>query len=258
MIYIFLSSCTMYIRCCSTCFEVLVPSFSLAPGGRGNRAEARTSEGHTGVGGLSKRGPEVVWASGNLGERDQSVLPPGLDLNYCLRTPAKKKQLPPFGRQSPEKVIPFVESSHASRDPVVSALRPSTSGPTVDGCEIRSHHLETMGNHCSLVFTGESSFQGFLGGAGFRPSTVCRSTLQLGNKGDHLSLPGPNLGERKQCFSKFQIRSTRKESLVLEKPCQTVQHAGSLALPAMFSCLGEATREIMKRVIFGRRIGNSC
>lgn len=123
VIYIFLSSCTMYIRCCSTCFEVLVPSFSLAPGGRGNRAEARTSEGHTGVGGLSKRiervthfptwtrntlwenyfrGPEVVWASGNLGERYQSVLPPGLDLNYNLRTPAKKK-LPPFGRQSPEK-----------------------------------------------------------------------------------------------------------------------------------------------------------
>ena len=28
------------------------------------------------------------------------------------------------------------------------------------------HHLETMGNHCLLVFTGESC------GAGFRPSTV--------------------------------------------------------------------------------------
>ena len=34
------------------------------------------------------------------------------------------------------------------------------------------HHFETMGNHCVLVFTRESSFQGFLGGAGFRPSTV--------------------------------------------------------------------------------------
>ena len=34
------------------------------------------------------------------------------------------------------------------------------------------HHLETMGNHCLLVFTGDSSFQGFLDGAGFRPSTV--------------------------------------------------------------------------------------
>ena len=32
------------------------------------------------------------------------------------------------------------------------------------------HHFETMGNHCLLVYTGESSFQGFLGGA--RPSTV--------------------------------------------------------------------------------------
>ena len=27
------------------------------------------------------------------------------------------------------------------------------------------HHLETMGNHGWLVFTGKSSFQGFLGGA---------------------------------------------------------------------------------------------
>ena len=31
--------------------------------------------------------------------------------------------------------------------------------------------VETMGIHCYLVFTGESSFQGFFGGAGFRPST---------------------------------------------------------------------------------------
>ena len=29
-----------------------------------------------------------------------------------------------------------------------------------------------IGNHCLLVVTGESSFQGFLGGAGFGPSTV--------------------------------------------------------------------------------------
>ena len=34
------------------------------------------------------------------------------------------------------------------------------------------HHLETMGNHCLLAFTRESSLQGFLGGAGFRTSTV--------------------------------------------------------------------------------------
>ena len=34
------------------------------------------------------------------------------------------------------------------------------------------HHLETMGSHGCLVFTGESTFQGFLGGAGLRPSTV--------------------------------------------------------------------------------------
>ena len=34
------------------------------------------------------------------------------------------------------------------------------------------HHFETMKNCCPLVVRGESSFQGFLGGAGFRPSTV--------------------------------------------------------------------------------------
>ena len=34
-----------------------------------------------------------------------------------------------------------------------------------------SHQIKTMGNHCLLVFTRESS-HGFLGGAGFRPSTV--------------------------------------------------------------------------------------
>ena len=34
------------------------------------------------------------------------------------------------------------------------------------------HHFETMTNDNLLVFTGESSFQGFLGGAGSCPSTV--------------------------------------------------------------------------------------
>ena len=34
------------------------------------------------------------------------------------------------------------------------------------------HHFETVVNHCLLVFTRNSSFQRFLGGAGFRSSTV--------------------------------------------------------------------------------------
>ena len=41
------------------------------------------------------------------------------------------------------------------------------------------HHFQSMGNHCLLVFAGESSFQGFFGGVGFRPSAV--SWLLLGN-----------------------------------------------------------------------------
>ena len=36
------------------------------------------------------------------------------------------------------------------------------------------HHFETMGIHCLLIFTGESSLQGFLGGAGFLSCAVCR------------------------------------------------------------------------------------
>ena len=34
------------------------------------------------------------------------------------------------------------------------------------------HHLESMGTRCLLAVAREPSFQGFLGGAGFRPSTV--------------------------------------------------------------------------------------
>ena len=34
------------------------------------------------------------------------------------------------------------------------------------------HHFETTGNKWLLEFTGELSFQAFLGGAGFRPSTL--------------------------------------------------------------------------------------
>ena len=34
------------------------------------------------------------------------------------------------------------------------------------------HQIQTMENHCLLVFTRESSSHGFLGGAGLRPSTV--------------------------------------------------------------------------------------
>ena len=34
------------------------------------------------------------------------------------------------------------------------------------------HHFKTIGNYSLLVFTRDSSFQSFTGGAGFRPSTV--------------------------------------------------------------------------------------
>ena len=43
-------------------------------------------------------------------------------------------------------------------------------------------HFETITNHCTLVFTGEASPQGFLGGAGFRPSTVLKILSFQGKK----------------------------------------------------------------------------
>ena len=50
---------------------------------------------------------------------------------------------------------------------------------TVDGAKSILHHFETMGNHCLLVFAGESSFPKF-GGARFRPSTVWVSQKKTG------------------------------------------------------------------------------
>ena len=41
------------------------------------------------------------------------------------------------------------------------------------------HHFETKGHPRFLVFTGESSFKGFLGGAGLRPSTVGVTHVQV-------------------------------------------------------------------------------
>ena len=44
------------------------------------------------------------------------------------------------------------------------------------------HHFATMGTISLLLFIGESSFQGFLGGAGCRPSTVFREDPNLSGK----------------------------------------------------------------------------
>ena len=46
-----------------------------------------------------------------------------------------------------------------------------TLGPPVDGCEIRSHRFESMGDHNVGMYSRIESSQGFLGFAGFHPST---------------------------------------------------------------------------------------
>ena len=60
-------------------------------------------------------------------------------------------------------------------------IRPKWDGAAIGGkwttilwmvAKSASHQIETIRNHRLSAFTSESSFQGFLGGAGFRPSTV--------------------------------------------------------------------------------------
>ena len=53
------------------------------------------------------------------------------------------------------------------------------AGPGIQWMDKFLRHFETMRSHCLLLFIGGSSFQGFLGGAGFRPSTVGFHTVQL-------------------------------------------------------------------------------
>ena len=57
---------------------------------------------------------------------------------------------------------------------------PSSRRPYCGWTKSIAHLFETLGSHGVLVFIGESSFQGFLGGAGFRPSTVFPLLSPLG------------------------------------------------------------------------------
>ena len=77
---------------------------------------------------------------------------------------------------------------------------------------------ETMGNHCLSVFAGESSSQGFLGGAGFRPSTVL--VVRLSNFG-----PG---GVRVKC-------KTRQGSLCLLQSTLAQSRAFNLRVSPSFA-----------------------
>ena len=56
--------------------------------------------------------------------------------------------------------------------PLKMVFRSPNAVHTVDGQNPFRTTEETMGSLCLLVFTWESSFQGFSGGAGFCPSTV--------------------------------------------------------------------------------------
>ena len=95
-----------------------------------------------------------------------------------------------------------------------------------------SHHLETRRNHCLLVFTGEAAFQGFLGGAGFRPSTVAphpRRLAACASKSDSeagcvfhfgapLNRPPQKMAPRKRSFPGARAPSSRSPSAIAEDP----------------------------------------
>ena len=87
------------------------------------------------------------------------MLPPfGTRLFSPLPLPTTKRRI---GRIGSEPVLlQFLAPTHLGLFSSVNGRNPFRTT------------LKTMGSHCLLVFTGESSFQGFLGGAGFRPSTV--------------------------------------------------------------------------------------
>ena len=66
--------------------------------------------------------------------------------------------------------------SAAGREGLCAGMAQTGDAPTAN-CAIHtaksiSHHLKSIGNHCLLGSTGESLSYGFLGGVGFRPSTV--------------------------------------------------------------------------------------
>ena len=72
-----------------------------------------------------------------------------------------------------KKLWPLWFGSKLNDSPLPMCLWRFAGGTYCGWTKSISHHLETMGNHGWLVFTGESAFHGVLGGAGFRPSTVC-------------------------------------------------------------------------------------
>ena len=70
----------------------------------------------------------------------------------------------------------LVSDRHQASKLLTMLLTGMNSGGSLGCVEDRPHkilhHFEAMENHCLLVVRGKSSFQGFLGGAGLRPSAV--------------------------------------------------------------------------------------
>ena len=109
---------------------------------------------------------------------------------FCLLSlkgnpyPKKKRNRGTTGQQSPSNqpqgVASVLESrqrrasnhQHEGRLHRLPKSAPCWGLPKMLWMDKILHQFETMKKHCLLAFTGKPSFQGFLGGAGFRPSTV--------------------------------------------------------------------------------------
>ena len=102
--------------------------------------------------------------------------------------------LPPDHLRIPPNSQPYAHGKPASCQPSTKkdGIYPWKNRSVCTRCQLKPlilwmdkilHHLKNMGNHCLLVCTGESSFQGFLGGAkwispihsmeGFRGAPKC-------------------------------------------------------------------------------------
>ena len=122
--------------------------------------------------------------------------------------------------------------------PVSTASKPLD---TVDGRIL--HHFETMGIHCLLVFTGESSFQGFLGAKWIssihslmqdshrsRPPTPSLGTRQ---RSARRPSPSPN-GWTKALRQRTLCKKLSTEKLTSKDP--NVEICSILPAPCILTC----------------------
>ena len=116
------------------------------------------------------------------------------------------------------------------------------------------HHISNHGSNCLLVFQGESSFRGVLGGAGFRPYTVAMFARLVGKPRLDFT---PEVG-------KVVVRQVGKvvRGLTPVGPTTSNNHAnllsGSKPSPESTSAPGLARISVRDPAWTGRPLGCNC